>query len=120
MDWLEFINEESRQRVHRLRVMNDPGEIRQLLVDRLRDRFDFPIRSELTCAVEDVDPDGLDLVPLGMDRQTYEVIGPIRVDADATYQPGSTVEAQLLLIPPPSDGLIAKAERIEARVAVTT
>lgn len=121
MGWLEFVNEESRERLHRLRVMTDPEQVRTVLVERLAARFDLPLETELVCAVEDVDAaEGtLDLVPLAMSPDAYEVLGPIRVAADEAWMPGSTVEARLV-VTTRDRRLVGRAREVSPRVAVTT
>lgn len=122
MGWLEFVNEESRERLHRLRVMTDPEQVRTVLVERLAARFDLPLETELVCAVEDVHDAAeaeLDLVPLAMSPDAYEVLGPIRVAADRAWMPGSTVETSLLLTTRDAR-LVGRARSTSPHVAVTT
>lgn len=122
MGWLEFVNEESRERLHRLRVMTDPEQVRTVLVERLAARFDLPLETDLVCAVEEIHDSAdvaLDLVPLAMSPDAYEVLGPIRVAADEAWMPGSTVEADLLVTTRDAR-LVGRARAISPRVAVTT
>lgn len=122
MGWLEFVNEESRERLHRLRVMTDPEQVRTVVVERLAARFDLPLETELVCAVEDVHDIGepmLDLVPLAMSPDAYEVLGSIRVAADQAWMPGSTIEADLAVTTRDAR-LVGRARAISPRVAVTT
>lgn len=122
MGWLDFVNAESRDRLHRLRVMTDPEEVRRVLVERLAARFDLPLETEVACAVEEIDDEGevvLDLVPLDLSPDAYEVLGPLRVVADDAWMPGSLVEAELTLTTR-NGRLVGRARSVAPHVAVTT
>lgn len=118
MGWLEFLNEESRDRIHRLRVMTEPEDVRSFLVHRLRAEFDFPRAASLVCAVEDRTADHLDLVPLDLDPGAYEALGPIRVPADVPYQPGSILQVDLVLDPPAEGGLSGRIRAADPLLGV--
>lgn len=123
MGWIDFVNEESRSRIHRLRVMTDPDAVRQYVAHRLRAEFDFPLRATLMCAVEDCrtrDGIELDLVPLDLEPEGYELMGPIRARADAPLESGSLLTVDLVLDAPTGDGWTATVDGVTTHVAVTT
>lgn len=122
--WLAFVNRESRDRVHRLRVMTHPGEVRTFLIHRLRAAFDFPLRCRLACAVADRDDsDGvvLHLVPLDIDPDGYELLGPIQATADEALLPGSVALFDLELdAPGEASGVTGRVVGVEPVLGVTT
>lgn len=125
-EWLAFVNRESRDRIYRLRVMTEPRDVKTFMVHRLASRFDFPLTSEVACAVADCGRDGardwLDLVPLSMDPDGYEILGPIRVTAGADHvdlQPGSVIVADLVIGEPTRAGLAGRLLDAEPFVSVT-
>lgn len=132
MNWIALVNGETKE-LEELGP-NDPTVLRQILYKRLRERLEFPLETDFEAVVAgdrrlrfpdgDRDDPYLELVPGGLDPDTYHILGGVLVEADPELDTGSIVQAWVeiddpsrYLLDPPA--FLGHLEEIEVRVGVT-